>query len=218
MSYANGPKIVTDGLILCIDAGNVKSYLSGSSNWNDLSSFRRVGSLQSGSFYTPTNGGILNFDGVNDHVTFPNAFSISLGFTGSIEFFCKGKGMLLTNYRTSTTPGDGTMGIGWDTVYTDNRFVFHTNSNAGPPYGYFLTSSVLLDSSVFNYCALAVSMPLAAAGTTTQMNARFCINGNFENRTSSLTMTTTTAYTTLDVGRHQNFNYGNSFYRKYCMC
>jgi hypothetical protein len=35
--YANGPKIVTDGLVLCLDAANSKSYPGTGTAWNDLS-------------------------------------------------------------------------------------------------------------------------------------------------------------------------------------
>ena len=37
MSYANGPKIVTDGLVLHLDAANRKSYPGSGSTWYDLS-------------------------------------------------------------------------------------------------------------------------------------------------------------------------------------
>lgn len=36
MSYKNGPKIVTDGLVLCLDAGNTKSYAGNGTTWSDL--------------------------------------------------------------------------------------------------------------------------------------------------------------------------------------
>ena len=32
-----GPNITTDGLVLALDAANTKSYVSGSTTWNDLS-------------------------------------------------------------------------------------------------------------------------------------------------------------------------------------
>lgn len=37
MSYANGPQIVTDGLIVYLDAGNIKSYPNSGTIWKDLS-------------------------------------------------------------------------------------------------------------------------------------------------------------------------------------
>lgn len=36
MSAATGPKIVTDGLVLCLDAGNPKSYPGSGSTWFDI--------------------------------------------------------------------------------------------------------------------------------------------------------------------------------------
>lgn len=37
MSVAYNPKIVTDGLVLCLDAANLKSYPGTGTSWNDLS-------------------------------------------------------------------------------------------------------------------------------------------------------------------------------------
>lgn len=41
MAYNNGPKIVTDGLRFCLDAGNSKSYPGTGSTWLDITSKRR---------------------------------------------------------------------------------------------------------------------------------------------------------------------------------
>jgi hypothetical protein len=37
MSNQYGPRIVTNGLVLCLDAGNIKSYSGSGTVWNDLS-------------------------------------------------------------------------------------------------------------------------------------------------------------------------------------
>ena len=37
MSFGNGPRIVTNGLVLSLDAADQNSYVSGSATWNDLS-------------------------------------------------------------------------------------------------------------------------------------------------------------------------------------
>jgi len=68
MSFSFGGGIVKDGLILHLDAGNSKSYVSGSLVWNDLSKNQNNGSLISGSVYTGSAGGAIYFDGVNDYV------------------------------------------------------------------------------------------------------------------------------------------------------
>jgi hypothetical protein len=68
MSYANGPKIVTDGLVLCLDAANRKSYPGTGTAWNDLSGNGNNGVLRNGPQYIANNGGIFDFDGTDDGV------------------------------------------------------------------------------------------------------------------------------------------------------
>lgn len=38
MSYSNGPRIISDGLVLCLDAGNSKSYSGSGNTWRNLAS------------------------------------------------------------------------------------------------------------------------------------------------------------------------------------
>ena len=37
MGLAHSPRIITDGLVLCLDAGNTKSYPGSGTNWRDIS-------------------------------------------------------------------------------------------------------------------------------------------------------------------------------------
>ena len=69
MSYTNGPKIVTDGLVLCLDAGNNKSYPSSGTSWSDLSGNNNNGTLTNGPTFTGSFGGSIVFDGSNDYAT-----------------------------------------------------------------------------------------------------------------------------------------------------
>jgi len=58
MSYNNGPRIVTDGLVLHLDAGNSRSYPGTGTVWTDLTKRGNNGDIKSGvSFVT----GSLNF-------------------------------------------------------------------------------------------------------------------------------------------------------------
>jgi len=78
MSFAHSPKIVTDGLVLSLDAGNTKSYVSGSTTWFDKSGFSNNGTLVNGPTFSSANGGSIVFDGVNDYVTFSTGFISTL--------------------------------------------------------------------------------------------------------------------------------------------
>lgn len=71
MAFSYSPKIVTDGLVRYLDAGNTYSYVSGSTDWNDLSRSQISGSLINGPIFTGSNGGAIVFDGINDYVSIP---------------------------------------------------------------------------------------------------------------------------------------------------
>jgi hypothetical protein len=73
-TLSGGPSIVTDGLVLNLDAANVKSYPGSGTVWNDLVR-NNNGTLINGPTFDPSNGGSIVFDGINDYVdisTTPN--------------------------------------------------------------------------------------------------------------------------------------------------
>jgi hypothetical protein len=82
-TLSGGPNIVTNGLVLSLDAANPKSYVSGSTTWNDISRGGNNGTLINGVSYNGLNGGSLVFDGVNDYVQ--STFSNFNTTNGSIE-------------------------------------------------------------------------------------------------------------------------------------
>jgi len=69
MAYRNGPKIITDGLVLCLDAAISKSYPGSGTTWYDLSGNGINGSLINGTSFVNVNKGVLNFDNTNDYVS-----------------------------------------------------------------------------------------------------------------------------------------------------
>jgi hypothetical protein len=101
MSYNNGPKIVSDGLVLCLDAGNNKSYPSSGTSWNDLSGNGNAGTLVNGPTFSSENGGSIVFDGTNDYVNLPYLLlSASQDFTINIWIKANshGAGTIFCNY------------------------------------------------------------------------------------------------------------------------
>lgn len=69
------PKLVTDGLVLALDAGSHISYNSGSTTWRDLSGRNRNGTLTNGPTFSFDKGGSLIFDGSNDYVNLDFPFT-----------------------------------------------------------------------------------------------------------------------------------------------
>jgi hypothetical protein len=68
MAFSNGPKIITDGLVLSLSAFDRNSYVSGSTTWNDVSGRGNNGTLTNGPTFNSANGGSIVFDGVDDYV------------------------------------------------------------------------------------------------------------------------------------------------------
>ena len=75
------PRTSTNGLVLCLDAANKKSYPGTGNTWYDLSGIGNNGSLINGVGYTNDNKGSFVFDGVNDYVSLGNTFRYQDNFT-----------------------------------------------------------------------------------------------------------------------------------------
>ena len=67
MAFSYSPKIVTDGLVLYLDAANTRSYPGTGTTWSDLSRGGNNGTLINGPTFNSGNGGSIVFDGVNDY-------------------------------------------------------------------------------------------------------------------------------------------------------
>ena len=81
MGIAYNTNIVRDGLVLYLDAANIKSYPGTGTVWNDLSGNGNNGTLVNGVGYSSNNSGIMSFDGTNDYVDAPNGIYPASGIT-----------------------------------------------------------------------------------------------------------------------------------------
>jgi hypothetical protein len=61
MGTSYNPKIITNGLILNLDAANRKSYPTTGTDWTDLTKNKKNGTLTNGVTYSSSNGGSLVF-------------------------------------------------------------------------------------------------------------------------------------------------------------
>lgn len=86
MSVAYNPKIVTNGLALCLDAANPKSYPGSGTSWFDVSGNNKTGTLVNSPTYNSSNGGSFAFDGVDDYVNV-SSFNVNHG-TSNFSYSC----------------------------------------------------------------------------------------------------------------------------------
>ena len=116
MSFHHSPKIVTDGLVLCLDAANRKSYSGSGTIWRDLSGRNNNGIIvNSPSFINNT----FNFTGSNYITTPLNLYAQDNSvFSFNLWFKATANGVIL--YQT-TAANTGTNG-GWvPGIYIDSN-------------------------------------------------------------------------------------------------
>ena len=77
------PAVVTDGLVLNLDAGFAPSYPTTGTTWYDVSSGGNNGELTNGPGFNSSNGGSIVFDGSDDKVVCPNNSNIDFNASQS---------------------------------------------------------------------------------------------------------------------------------------
>jgi hypothetical protein len=68
-------QIVTSGLVMALDAGNVVSYPGSGTSWKDLTINGNNSTLYNGPTFSDVNGGVISFDGSDDYATAGNFFT-----------------------------------------------------------------------------------------------------------------------------------------------
>jgi hypothetical protein len=97
MSFSYSPKIVTDGLVLCYDPANTKSFVSGSTNIYDLSKNNYDGQLINDPVYSGVNYGTISLDATNDRVNIPSLGNVT---NGTVSLWIRNN----IDIQTGTTP------------------------------------------------------------------------------------------------------------------
>ena len=122
--------IVTDGLVLNLDAGNPDSYSGTGSTWYDLSTSGNNATLINNPTYSSGNGGAIVFNGSNNYATLGNPSSLNiLNFTIGVWI----KSSSFANYENPIFKGDNTQG--------QYGIIINSSGNWGIQPNYAFTSS-----------------------------------------------------------------------------
>jgi type II secretory pathway pseudopilin PulG len=168
MATNYSPRIVTDGLIMYLDAASKKSYPGTGSTWTDISNNRNNGTLINNPTFSSNNNGILQFNGINQYVTSvitntPFTQLTFIAFFYRITTGASGAGIVFNR------EGGGNV-TGMNICYPNsNNLGYHWNDDSGT---YLYDSGLSVPLNVWSYCALSVN----------STSALFCVNGNFINR------------------------------------
>jgi hypothetical protein len=151
MGAVLNPDIVTDGLVLCLDAGLPKSYPGDGSIWYDVSGNNRDATLVGSIEYSNQNQGSFLFNGTNTRAEITN---LGLSYSDfSIESVIKPlSNDGLYNAIISTTLGtnnDYSHGLNWDLGTSSSVSFDVMNLEISRSFGGFYNRDVMLSSFSF---------------------------------------------------------------------
>ena len=152
MSVAGGPNLIKNGLVLELDAGNIKSYQSGSTTWFDKSGNANNGTLINGPTFNTGSLGSIVFDGTNDYV---NILNPSILQNQNLTVSTWIKPTAATNVITGIIDYDHGITQGWvlqSEDATSNRnyyFAYYDGSTFQPSSGIGTGKGVQLTNSIW---------------------------------------------------------------------
>ena len=155
-----GPgNIVKDGLVLYLDAANPRSYVSGSTIWNDISRAGNTGTLTNGPTFDSASAGSIVFDGSNDYVELLNTSNVQFTNFSQVTIeswinaasFAGGGGRII--YAQYFTGGNISCGI---YLNTSGNFIFGYRDNiqnSGGSLKILTSTSTLSTNKIYNLTA-----------------------------------------------------------------
>ena len=186
MSVSYNSSIVTNGLVLCLDAGNPRSYPGSGTVWRDVSGNVNNGTLTNGPTYTSGISGYFTLDGVNDYINNVTATTLGINsvatpFTLSVWFRTSGASeyYLFDNFSGATQDISFRIDAGKLEAYisASNGTQFNAIQFGSGYNNNAWTNFVLVWDGVNTITAYANGTSL---GTSTQAG----LSGNFESGTA----------------------------------
>ena len=174
MGITYNPRVVTDGLVLCLDAANKRSYPGTGTVWTDLAGGNN-GTLTNGPTFSSDNGGVMEFDGTDDRI---EQNGLGLSFTDfSIGAIIKPVGNDGNHNAVITTTlgtnSDYQYGLTWDLGNSSGSSYDNMNLEISRSFGGFINSSAFNSSFPFGtwtHIALTVD--------SVNNNYKVYVNGN----------------------------------------
>ena len=166
MGVGYNPKIVTNGLVICLDAANRRSYPGSGTVWRDLAGSNN-GTLTNGPTFNSANRGSIVFDGVDDFVQISASFNIT---TATFVVWLRRNGNQNTYDGILFSRGTNITGISF---YTSNQLGYTWNNAVNT---YTWNSSLIVPDLTWCMCAISITSNSATAylyqstGLTTATN------------------------------------------------
>ena len=160
MATSYSPKIITDGLYVCLDAGDRKSYSGSGSTWTDRSGNGNNGTLTNGPTFSSDNNGLIQLDGTNDnirtlwganHNPYNNPITVSCWF--KIDGLTKNMIILSTGQSRGNTDQNQRLYFGINTTLSE-KFGWGIRSSA---WGSSQITGITANTSDWFHVALVIN-------------------------------------------------------------
>lgn len=202
MAFHHSPRIVSEGLVFCMDPANTKGYVSGSTSGTDLVQDTSY-SLVSAVDYQSNNAGVWNFGGVDDYI---DVDPLTIGITGdnptTMAAWVLNTDTTLRQsvFAYGNTSTNQTRGLEVGTPHSGTRYnmCFHIWGS-----GYSTTNNAFTEN-VWHYCVITY-----AGGGTTSANVKLYIDASdagFTTQFGSDNQTLATTNNNIRIGmRHGSY-------------
>jgi hypothetical protein len=196
MAISRGPKMVTNGLVLVLDAADKNSYPGSGTTWIDMSGNNNHGTLTNGPAFSNGNGGNFGFDGADDYVISATQLGISGATSRSFECWT-----YISSNQSKNIMGYGDNG----TLNLFDTIIWYTS-----PYlqviGHYYGGNNDTISTLPSRNTLNINQWNHIIHLYDGTNASLYTNGILSN-SKSFTLNTTNSTLLLGAGKYTGFNY-----------
>lgn len=161
MALNRGPRIVTSGLVLCLDAANKNSYKGSGNTWLDLSGNNYTSTLTNGPTFSNTNCGNIVFDGTDDYVSITQTLSTPFTITSFVKYTDQSKGL---NTLINTNPHP-VLAISLNRLGGGELYVYIGNGG-----GWYATPSIASSSNMLVNTWYHLSFTSTGSGSILYLN------------------------------------------------
>ena len=196
MALIHSPSIITNGLVLCLDAANTKSYPGSGTTWTDLSGRGSIGELVNSPIYNSSNGGYFQFV-TDDYIKIPNNTALDTQ-TPTVEVWVK------TNATTQS-------GFWFEKGQVNTQYSLFQEGNAIQWRQYLSTGPTLTNLSTTTATYMNTSSWYQVVGTYISGSRKLYINGVLVNSDSQTGLINTDA-NGMSIGVYGGYSGARGYY------
>jgi hypothetical protein len=153
MSGISGPKIITSGCVLSLDAAERLSYPRTGTTWRDLSGNNNNGTLTNGPTFSVANMGSISLDGADDQIDCGTNSSLNISDNLTLGIWVKFNSLSSApSLITKQWCSGNQFSYAWS-VFSDGRmyYGFDSDGNCGSITGEYTSTNAVCTTGIW-YC------------------------------------------------------------------